>query len=235
MTPWPNDRDTVRSQYAREDGLRTRMSIWQPPADGVTPQDVAVAELRRAAPGRLLEIGCGTGLLAERLVGELPDTEVLATDQSERMVELTAARGVTARVADAGDLPFPDDSFDAVVAAWMLYHVPDLDRALAQVRRVLRPEGIFVAITNGDEHTAELLEAAGGERLITQFSRENGEAALRRHFDQVSARHLTPFAVADHARARAYLASFDPALAEALPPYDGERRYRGAVTVFTAR
>ena len=71
-------------------------------------------------------------------------------------MELTAARGVEARVADVQDLPFADDSFDVVAAMWMLYHVPDLDRGLAEVRRVLRPGGRLVAVTNGDGHTAEL-------------------------------------------------------------------------------
>ena len=79
------------------------------------------------------------------------------------MVELTRERGVDARVADAMDLPFEDASFDAVVAMWMLYHVPDLDVALAEVRRVLRPGGLFVAVTNGDAHMAGLLRASTPE------------------------------------------------------------------------
>ncbi|MBO0811955.1 MAG: class I SAM-dependent methyltransferase [Microlunatus sp.] len=144
-------------------------------------------------------------------------------------------RGIRAQLADAQALPFDDHCFDAVVAAWMLYHLPDLDQGLAEVRRVLRPGGVFVAITNGDQHTADLRIAAGGRPKITGFSRENGEQSLRRHFDHVSAQHLTPYAIADHQQAKDYLASFDPALAANLPGYDGERRYTGAVTVFTAR
>ncbi|QDP96263.1 class I SAM-dependent methyltransferase [Microlunatus elymi] len=233
--PIGNERQSVREQYGRETGLTTRMSIWQPPADGITPQDIAVEILRAADPKSLLEIGCGTGLLAERISRELPGTDVLATDQSERMVELTAERGVAAQVVDADDLPFDDDRFEAVLAAWMLYHVPDLDRTLAGVRRVLRPGGSFVAITNGDHHAGGLLAAAGAPLLITQFSSENGEAALRRHFDRVEACEVTPLAVADHQRAQEYLASFDAELAANLPPYEGERSYPGAVTLFTAR
>jgi SAM-dependent methyltransferase len=231
---WPNDPDTVRAQYREAGGLQTRMSIWRPPADGVTAQDVVIARLRAAAVRSVLEIGCGTGGLAARIQTELPAAEVIATDQSERMVELTAARGVRSQIAEATDLPFPDGCVDAVVAAWMLYHVPDVDAVLAEVRRVLRPGGVFVAVTNGDRHLADLLTAAGGGPLITGFSSENGERQLRRHFDSVSATQLQPFAVADHVRAQEYLASFDEGLAAALPPYQGERCYPGAVTVFTA-
>ena len=146
--PIGNDPQTVSDQYRREDGLTTRASVWRPPDDGVTPQDVAVQELRSAAPDSLLEIGCGTGLLAERVARELSDAQVLATDRSERMVALTAERGIASRVVDADELPFAEAGFDAVLAAWMLYHVPDLDRTLSEVRRVLRPGGRWVFSVN---------------------------------------------------------------------------------------
>jgi SAM-dependent methyltransferase len=235
VSTWPDDPDTIRAQYRSESGLQTRLSIWRPPADGVTAQDIVVSRLTENPTAAVLEIGCGTGLLAARIQDELPTAEVIATDQSTRMVELTAARGVRALVAEAGALPFSDARFDAVVAAWMLYHVPDLDRALSEVRRVLQPGGVFVAVTNGDRHLADLMTAAGAGPLITGFSSENGAGQLRCHFASVSARQLQPLAVADHARAQEYLASFDADLAAALPPYEGERSYAGAVTVFTAR
>ena len=86
------------------------------------------------APQSVLEVGCGEGELAERVQREL-GAEVVALDQSERMVELTRRRGVDARVGDVQDLPFPDECFDVAVAAWMLYHVPDLDRGLGELAR----------------------------------------------------------------------------------------------------
>lgn len=224
----------VRNQYSSESGLTTRASIWQPTADGVNPHDLVLSRLRDHQPAQLLEVGCGTGALAERITAELT-IRVTCVDRSERMVELTAGRGIPAVVADAGDLPFDDDSYDAVLAAWMLYHVADLDRTLAEIRRVLRPGGLFVAVTNGDEHLADLLAAAGEQKIRTQFSRENGEAALRRHFDQVAADHLRTRAVADHEQATRYLATSTRHAAAALPPYDGIREFTGAVTVFTAR
>ena len=70
----------------------------------------------------------------------------------------------TPAVGTSQDLPYADESFDVVAALWMLYHVPDVDRALAEVRRVLRPGGLFVAVTNGDGHVADLRREAGGDR-----------------------------------------------------------------------
>ena len=120
----------------------------------------AVAEV---SPKRVLEVGCGMGQLAERMHVEL-DAEVVAIDQSERMVELTRKRGVDARVADVQELPFDDGEFDVVVAAWMLYHVPDVERALDEIVRVLRPAGRLVTATNRPEHLKELRALVGVTR-----------------------------------------------------------------------
>lgn len=230
------DAGAVREQYVDETRLERRRSVWHPGPDGRSPQDVAAEHIVAEAPRRFLEVGCGTGAFSERIAAGLPQAVVVATDASSRFVDLTASRGVTAEVADVQALPFTDASFDVVAALWMLYHVPDLDQALAEIRRVLRPGGVLVAATNGDEHLRTLLEEAGGSALRTGFSSENGEAVLRRHFEAVRRTDVTTRAVfEDHAAAVAYLRTFDPTLADGLPPFAGPREYAGATTVFTAR
>ncbi len=135
-------------------------------------------------PRRILEVGCGEGELAERMSREL-DAAVVAIDQSERMVELTRARGVEAQVGDVQDLGFADGSFDCAVAAWVLFHPADLDRALAELARVLRPGGRLVAATNGPDHVRELYDLVGREPPVTTFNAENGAESLGRHFERV--------------------------------------------------
>ncbi len=230
-----NDTAAVRAQYADEERLSTRASVWRGTRDGRHPQDVAAAAILSASPRRLLEVGCGMGAFAERLAAENPTANVVATDQSQRLVELTAARGIDAHVADVMALPFADDSFDAVVAMWMLYHVPDLQQSLAEIRRVLRPDGILVAATNGDDHLADLLVDAGGSALLTQFSTENGAEALQSHFAEVRRTDLATRAVfRGHAQAADYLATFDAGLAASLPHFRGPHEYAGATSVFVA-
>ncbi|WP_246081675.1 class I SAM-dependent methyltransferase [Nocardioides litoris] len=228
------DRDAVRAQYRTEEHLAVRTTVWHPTADGRDPATEALAAVVAATPRSYVEVGCGTGMFAARVADALPDAAVLALDQSERMVELTASRGLEARVADVQDLPLPDDSVDVVAALWMLYHVPDLDRALGEVRRVLRPGGTFVVVTNGDAHLAALRTEAGGGPLVTTFSSDNGERVLRRHFDDVRRDDLVPRAVfADRAAALAYLRSSREDV-DWDPPADGwPRTYDGAVTLFT--
>ncbi len=179
-----NDTAYVATQYETEAGLAARKSVYCD-VTGPDPREMALAAVLEDAPRRILEVGCGEGELAERLID---DADVVAVDQSPRMVELTAERGVDARVADAQELPFPDETFDVVLAAWMLYHVPDVDRALGEFARVLRPGGRLVAATNGNDHLVELLALGGQTRWDLPFSAENGARVLSRHFSSVERR-----------------------------------------------
>ena len=231
----------VERQYATESNLETRESVWRPGPSGVDPVDVVLAAVRHSLPGDramadVLEVGCGTGVLAARLVEELPGVALMAVDQSQRFVELTRERGVTAQLQDIEHLLAPDASYDVVLALWMLYHVRDLDRGLAEVRRVLRPGGTFVAVTNGDEHIATLRREAGGAAMRTTFSRENGEASLRRHFEVVTRQDVETRAVfPDRDAALAYLDSSNEGVEWAPPERGWPREYAGHVTVFVAQ
>ncbi len=236
------DAASVDRQYSHEDRLQTRRAVWEPAQDGRGPQQVAGAAVAEAVAvkvdraHRILEVGCGTGAFGQELAEQHPDLDVVATDRSVRMAELAAARGLRAVVADVQRLPFGDATFRAVVAMWMLYHVPDLAGGLAEIRRVLKQGGTLVAVTNGDDHLADLLAEAGGARRITGFSRENGATSLSRHFAEVAREDLhTRARFAGHAAAVDYLATFDPALARGLPHFDGPRTYDGATSVFVAR
>lgn len=194
------------------------MSVWEPGANGVSPQDVAVAMLGEARPARVLEVGCGTGALAERCAAEL-GCEVVALDASPEMVRATAARGIDAREGDVQALPFADGEFDCTLAAWMLYHVPGLDRAIAELARVLRPGGRLVAITNSRDHLAALYAAVGAAKLDSSFTAENGAALLAARFARVDRRDVGARAVfRDRAHAAAYLTSLGrDGLVERLP------------------
>jgi ubiquinone/menaquinone biosynthesis C-methylase UbiE len=228
--------DAVSTQYASTERLATRRGVWGPGPEGVSPTDVLRQAIVDAQPSSVIEIGCGTGDLARSVMDSIPEVDYVATDLSPAMVSSAKALGVPAVVAPADDLPFPDESFDVAVAAWMLYHVPDLDAALRELRRVLRAGGVLVVATNGAAHLADLLQDAGGEPLVTQFTSEAAESVLARHFSEVTRRDIETLAsFDDHTAAAAYLATFDTELARALPSFDGPRSYAGRTAVLTAR
>jgi SAM-dependent methyltransferase len=202
-----NDADLVREEYASERGLEARRSLYDRRV-GPDPRETMWEEIAAAAPGRVLEVGPGPGELSERMRREL-GAEVVAIDVSERMVELARGRGVDARVGDVQALPFPDAEFDLVVAAWMLFHVPDLDRGLAEIARVLRPGGRLVAVTNSEHHLGEARTHAGFSMAGRMtFSRENGEVTLSRHFARVERTDIDgSLTFSDAESIRAYLRS----------------------------
>jgi SAM-dependent methyltransferase len=122
-------------------------------------------------------VGGGQGELAEWMQTEL-GAGVTFVDQ--------------ARVGDVQELPFADGGFDTVVAAWMLYHAANLDRAFREIVRVLEPGGRLVAVTNSVRHLEELgglfgTIMPGFERL---FNAENAEERLAPYFDRIE-RHDT--------------------------------------------
>jgi SAM-dependent methyltransferase len=228
-----NNPGWVREQYADEKGLETRQSVYGTGAS--KPFDVALEELAEISPARILEVGGGQGFFAERLVREL-GAAVVGIDVSERMVELQRERGIDARVGDVQELPFPGASFDAVSAQYMLYHVPDLDRGLAEIARVLRPRGRLVAITNAVDHLHELWSLLGRDRRAEgAFNDENGEALLRAHFSGV-VRHDVRFETMfpDEAAVRAYVASSARWRDVELPPFETPLRATAASAVFVA-
>jgi SAM-dependent methyltransferase len=228
------DPDVVRCQYADERRLVARSSVWRPGGDE-GPHAVALRAIAEIRPDRVLEVGCGWGDFAVRIAAQT-GAEVIALDLSPRMVELARERGVDARVGDVQELPFRDGEFDCAVAVWMLYHVPDLDRGLAELARVLRPGGRLVAITNGVGHLAEMWALLGGrEGLVLPFRRENGAEILSRHFASVTEHDLHATAVfEDRESIERYLGSLHPDVATALPEVELPFHAHGEPTVFVA-
>ncbi len=100
--------------------------------------------------GRALELGCGTGFFLLNLMQAGVAERGSVTDLSPGMVRVALRNGknlgldVDGRVADAETIPYPDDTFDLVVGHAVLHHIPDVEKALTEVLRVLKPGGRFI-------------------------------------------------------------------------------------------
>jgi SAM-dependent methyltransferase len=107
------------------------------------------ARVRATDPSRVLEIAAGSGAVTRALASALPaGTAIVATDFNQPMLDraqlVGTSREVQWRWADAMDLPFPDESFDAVVCQFGAMFFPDRPKAFAEARRVLKRGGIYL-------------------------------------------------------------------------------------------
>lgn len=227
-----DDPAVVAEQYAREENLQARQAIYAQHV-GPNARDGVFEIVTALEPHCVLEVGGGQGELAQRMVSEL-NVELTFVDQSQRMVELACARGIDAEVGDVQRLRFADAAFDTAIAAWMLYHVPDLDRGLAELSRVVEASGHLVAVTNAQDHLRELRDVIGVD-FRSGFARETGEEALLRHFRTVARTDFDGIAtITDADAVYAYRDSMIVSDKSRDLVFDLPLRVRTAVSVFVA-
>ena len=205
-------------QYADDRNLRARQRLWR---HQVPLFDVAgwVLGLAGLSPGmRVLDAGCGNGQYLRAMAGY----PVLAAGCDLSMGMLRSVAHPALFNADVAALPVRDGAFDVVLAAHMLYHVADRRAAVRELRRVLAPGGVCIAVTNGAKHLRPLRAlveraartAAPGWRMQVEthaFTAENAAAQLGEAFASVScvrpARQV-PVVIRDAAVAADYVASW---------------------------
>jgi SAM-dependent methyltransferase len=219
------DSEALRRQYATDYHLRVRQETHD--RYSVPPVNFPEWVISRATwrgDEMVLDVGSGTGTYAELLKKHLPRVRYVGMDNAPGLLRIHPVRGALT-LADAQRLPFPKEKFDVVLANHMLYHVPDVDLALREFRRVLKPNGLLLASTNSLQTMPEfqalfrrslmLLSAPG--KVYSQppplphnpFALENGVQQLARHFYAV-VRHDLPGALVFHSvePVMAYLSSW---------------------------
>jgi ubiquinone/menaquinone biosynthesis C-methylase UbiE len=104
--------------------------------------------LAPTAGERILDVGAGKGAVAGRVLEASKGAEVYAIEPNENRVKAMKRDFslVKSSVAGAESLPFPDSHFDKVYSTMALHHFSDLDKALGEIARVLRPGGSFVVL-----------------------------------------------------------------------------------------
>jgi SAM-dependent methyltransferase len=192
--------EEVQSHYATPRHLATRGS-FQAKYATVSWFGWLIDHLDLQTAMEVLDVGCGPGWIwrsqAERLPNELrlsliDSSPGMIKDALANLATVEKIEIVSAKVADAIDLPLPDETFDAVLLLHVLYHVEDPRSALREARRVLRPGGQVFISTNALENMSELhtlgAKALGGEPVdpgAAMFSLDDAEQVAGELFDDV--------------------------------------------------
>ena len=192
-----NDKEAVKKQYENSANLNARISIHDKYSVNKQGFGNWIASNYRITEGmRILELGCGTADMWKNNAYLLNKcSEFVLTDLSEGMLNTARnnvgnAYNVTYKIVDIQDIPFEANSFDAVIANMMLYHVPDLKKGLSEVKRVLKKDGRFYCATYGENgivpYIAGLLKPYGAEERINKnFTLQNGKQILKQYFSSV--------------------------------------------------
>ena len=190
-----NDSKKVKEQYSKTEGLSTRISIHEKYSTnrmGLSNWYFTIYEIKEGM--KVLELGCGTGSMWAGHKDAIERcSELVLSDLSEAMLKesgnnIGTLPNVKYQLIDIQSIPFRDDHFDIVIANYMLYHVPDLDKALSEVCRVLKPGGHFYAGTTGEKGVMETICMWLGmdNAYKNTFSLENGGEKLSKYFGEVS-------------------------------------------------
>lgn len=159
------------------------------------------------SPIRILELGCGNGALWTENMEKIPydsNLHITLSDISEGMIrDVRRTIGSDPRFSfetfDCHRIPYPDNTFDLVIANHLLFYCEDIDAVCREACRVLKgPDGLFVCSTYGAAHMKEITDLVqgfdnrivlSGEKLYERFGLENGEQILKKSFDQIMLKH----------------------------------------------
>jgi ubiquinone/menaquinone biosynthesis C-methylase UbiE len=202
----PNDQQYLKTdQYRDSSNLEARVVIHQRFSTNSYGWFRWVFDILLKLPpdARILELGCGHGLLWKENIGRIPaGWNITLSDHSSGMLDaawrtlVVSGRAFKFEEIDAQSIPYPDATFDAVIANHMLYHVPDRPKAIGEIRRVLRSGGRLIATTVGEKHMREMMDwnrrvhvGKVWESVTNPFTLENGLGQLQPYFRQVDLSH----------------------------------------------
>jgi len=197
-----NNTDELKKQYGTSDNLNNRILLHSLFSTNKSGWANWVFKSYRLKPNqRILELGCGNAEIWKAKAEGVPqNTKLILSDFSAGMLK-TAKINTNGldfveeyALIDAQSIPFDDKAFDIVIANHMLYHVPDVNKALAEISRVLKQGGAFYATATGNRHLKEISDILYDfdntidfalDSINKAFGLENGKDLLSRHFNYV--------------------------------------------------
>lgn len=208
-----NDDSNIIEQYKNAKNLNVRISLhdkYSQNKQGWFPwlfENIDFSHINK-----LLEVGCGNGKLWKNNQINLRNREIFLSDSSQGMVDevrKTLGNDFNCMIFDCEKIPFKDNYFDAVIANHVLFYVYDINKALEEISRVLKPLGLFYCSTYGSNHMKEINDIVqefdsrvilSQTKLYDVFGLENGLNVLESFFKNIKTKRYDDYLVVDKSK-----------------------------------
>lgn len=196
-----NMEKSVREQYKNDKNLKIRTNLHSYNTNKVDWDKWCFNNISFVENAKVLELGCGTGEFWRKNIDNLDkNLNICISDFSESMLKIAKANLKDIKLKfkfkeiNAENIPFKDNTFDIIIAQHMIYFVPNMDKALKEIKRVLRPGGKLYVTANSKYSMLELNElledfspksGLNSNGYSTRFELENGKEILGKHFKNI--------------------------------------------------
>jgi ubiquinone/menaquinone biosynthesis C-methylase UbiE len=161
---------------------------------------------------RILELGCGNGELWLKNIDKISNMNIILSDISNGMLEdaknnLNVVNNIKYEIIDCHHIPYDDNSFDIIIANHLLFYLHDINKALSEIKRVLKPNGVFYCSTYGSLHMKEITDIIkeynpkinlSNVALYKEFGLENGNNILLSYFNNIELRKYDDYLLVDN-------------------------------------
>ncbi|NFS61785.1 methyltransferase domain-containing protein [Clostridium botulinum] len=210
-----NMQNSIKEQYNSDENLNLRTNLHSYNINKIDWDKWCFQKMNLIKCSKILELGCGVGKLwikNQDFIDE--NSEIILSDFSPNMLKCAKNNlenldcKFKYKKINAEDIPYDDESFDVVIAEHMLYFVTDIEKALSEIKRVLKPNGIFYVTTNSCNSMIELNKLAekfdpnldiNNNGLSSRFDLENGEKMLKKYFNNIESEILEGKIILDKA------------------------------------
>lgn len=205
---------SIKEQYKNDKNLNLRTNLHSYNINKVDWDKWCYKQIDFKKNSRVLEIGCGSGKFWEKNKEYIDETlDITISDFSKSMLKIAKSKLKTIHKKfefeeiNAENIPYDDNTFDIVIAQHMIYFVPNIEKALSEIRRVLVPGGVFYVTSNSCESMKELNELVNdfdsssglnSNGYSTRFELENGEYILKKYFEKVEVEILNGKIIVDN-------------------------------------
>lgn len=211
-----NMEKSIREQYKSDKNLNLRSNLHSYNINNIDWDIWCFNQMNLKKNTRILELGCGPGKLWYKNKEKIDRSlNIVLSDFSKSMLKIAKEKlkdtnhNFVYKEINAEDIPYEDGSFDVIIAQHMIYFVPNIEKALLEINRVLAPGGVFYVTANSCESMAELNELTekfspnlglNNNGFSSRFDLEHGRAMLKKYFTEVSVEVLDGKIIVDDAK-----------------------------------